>query len=34
VLNMRLRQLQRSGDDEGGSFVAGASEDLRTWRQP
>ena len=34
ALNMRLRQLQRSWDDESGSFVAGASEDLRTWRQP
>lgn len=34
VLNMRLRQLQGTWDDEGGGFMAGASEDLRTWRQP
>jgi hypothetical protein len=33
VLNMRLQQLRAFGD-EGGGFVTGASEDLRTWRQP
>ena len=33
VLNMRLQQL-RTPSDEGGGFVTGASEDLRTWRQP
>jgi hypothetical protein len=34
ALNMRLRQLQMTWDDEGGSFVTGASDDLRNWRQP
>ena len=34
LLNMRLRQLQRGWDEEGGSFVAGAADDLRRWRQP
>lgn len=34
VLNMRLRQLYGIGDDEGGGFLTGAAEDLRTWRQP
>jgi conjugal transfer/entry exclusion protein len=33
VLNMRLQQLRAPGD-EGGGFMTGASEDLRTWRQP
>lgn len=33
VLNMRLEQLRAAGD-EGGGFVTGATEDLRTWRQP
>jgi hypothetical protein len=33
VVNMRLQQL-RAPSDEGGGFVTGASEDLRTWRQP
>jgi hypothetical protein len=33
VLNMRLEQLRVVGD-EGGGLVTGASEDLRTWRQP
>jgi hypothetical protein len=33
VLNMRLQQL-RAMADEGGGFVTGASDDLRTWRQP
>jgi hypothetical protein len=33
VLNMRLEHLRAIGD-EGGGFVTGASEDLRTWRQP
>ena len=33
VLNMRLQQL-RAPSDEGGGFVTGASEDLRSWRQP
>ncbi|MGE3341849.1 MAG: hypothetical protein AB7L71_00320 [Vicinamibacterales bacterium] len=34
ALNMRLRQLQATSDNEGESFVAGASDDLRNWRQP
>lgn len=34
VLNMRLHQLRRGWDDEGGGFMTGAAEDLRTWRQP
>lgn len=34
VLNMRLRQLYRLWDDEGGGLLTGAAEDLRTWRQP
>lgn len=33
VLNMRLRQLQRTRDEDAG-FVAGASDDLRNWSQP
>ena len=33
VVNMRLQQL-RALSNEGGGFVTGASEDLRTWRQP
>src|SRR6266850_1218278 len=34
VLNMRLQQLRGAGNDEGGRFMTGAAEDLRTWRQP
>ena len=33
ALNMRLRQLHRTAGEEG-SFITGASNDLRTWRQP
>jgi hypothetical protein len=33
VMNMRLKQLRAIGD-EGGGFVTGASDDLRSWRQP
>lgn len=34
VLNMRLRQLYGMRDGEGGGFLTGAADDLRTWRQP
>jgi hypothetical protein len=34
VLNMRLRRLHGVDDEGGGGFLAGAADDLRTWRQP
>jgi hypothetical protein len=34
VLNMRLHRLRGAWGDEGGGFMTGAAEDLRTWRQP
>jgi hypothetical protein len=34
VMNMQLERLRRGGGDEGGGFLAGAADDLRTWKQP
>jgi hypothetical protein len=35
VLNMQLhRLLSGTGGEEGGGFLTGAADDLRTWRQP
>jgi hypothetical protein len=34
VLNMQLGRLRSLDDEGGGGFLAGAADDLRTWRQP
>jgi hypothetical protein len=34
VMNMQLGRLRSIDDEGGGSFLAGAAHDLRTWRQP
>lgn len=34
VLNMQLGRLRAIDDEGGGGFLAGAANDLRTWRQP
>lgn len=34
VMNMQLGRLRTIDDEGGGGFLAGAANDLRTWRQP
>lgn len=34
VMNMQLGRLRTNDDEGGGGFLAGAANDLRTWRQP
>ena len=34
AVTMQLGRLRRTGDEGSGRFLAGAGDDLRTWRQP